>query len=209
MSKKRVQYVCQSCGATALRWAGQCKECGEWNTLVETITEARSPVAASPGWVAANQPMPLPEIQADQFQRLPVANGELSRVLGGGIVPGSVILVSSSAGLKGQPFTPGYTAAKHAIAVLTKTLRLELNGQPVRVCEIAPGMVHTDEFALNRLGDPEKAAAVYAGVAEPLLAEDIADAVRWVATRPQHVNIDLMVVQPIAQAAAHKVHREG
>jgi len=98
MSKKRVQYVCQSCGGTALRWAGQCKECGEWNTLVETITEARSPVA-SPGWAAGSQPMPLPEIQADQFQRLPVANGELSRVLGGGIVPGSVILVSGDPGI--------------------------------------------------------------------------------------------------------------
>jgi DNA repair protein RadA/Sms len=98
MSKKRVQYVCQSCGATALRWAGQCKECGEWNTLLETITEARSPVAG-PGWVPASQPVPLPQIQADQFQRLPVANGELSRVLGGGIVPGSVILVSGDPGI--------------------------------------------------------------------------------------------------------------
>jgi DNA repair protein RadA/Sms len=98
MSKKRVQYVCESCGATALRWAGQCKECGEWNTLVETITETRSPVA-SPGWMAVSQPLPLPEIQADQFQRLPVANGELSRVLGGGIVPGSVILVSGDPGI--------------------------------------------------------------------------------------------------------------
>ncbi len=99
MSKKRVQYVCQSCGATALRWAGQCHDCGEWNTLVETITEKRSTVVASPGWVMASQPMALPEIQADQFQRLPVANGELSRVLGGGIVPGSVILVSGDPGI--------------------------------------------------------------------------------------------------------------
>jgi DNA repair protein RadA/Sms len=98
MSKKRVQYVCQSCGATSVRWAGQCKECGEWNTLLETITEARSP-AASPGWVPASQPLPLPEIQADQFQRLPVSNGELSRVLGGGIVPGSVVLVSGDPGI--------------------------------------------------------------------------------------------------------------
>jgi DNA repair protein RadA/Sms len=81
-----------------LRWAGQCKDCGEWNTLVETVTEARSQVV-SPGWVAASQPMPLPEIRADQFQRLPIASGELSRVLGGGIVPGSVILVSGDPGI--------------------------------------------------------------------------------------------------------------
>jgi len=92
--------------------------------------------------------------------------------------------------------------------VLTETLRLELNGQPVRVSEIAPGMVHTEEFSLTRFGDQAKADAVYAGVDAPLLAEDIADAVSWVATRPQHVNVDLLVVKPIAQAAAHKVHRQ-
>ncbi|MDX6232333.1 MAG: hypothetical protein QOH68_1317, partial [Nocardioidaceae bacterium] len=95
-------------------------------------------------------------------------------------------------------------------AVMTETLRLELNGQPVRVTEIAPGMVRTDEFSLNRFGgDQGRADATYAGVREPLVAEDIADAIVWVATRPQHVNIDLMVLKPIAQAAAHKVHREG
>ena len=125
------------------------------------------------------------------------------------IIAGTIINIGSTAGRWAYEGGGGYTAAKHAVAVLTKTLRLELNGQPVRVAEIAPGMVRTDEFALNRLGDKAKADAVYAGVAEPLLAEDIADAVQWVATRPQHVNIDLLVVQPIAQAAAHKVHREG
>ena len=69
-------------------------------------------------------------------------------------------------------------------------------------------MVRTDEFALIRFGgDAERAAAVYAGVAEPLVAEDIADCVAWCATRPQHVNIDRLVVRPLAQAAQHKVHR--
>ena len=102
----------------------------------------------------------------------------------------------------------GYTAAKHGTQVVTETLRLELWDQPVRVCEIAPGMVQTDEFALVRFdGDEEKADAVYAGVPNPLVAEDIADAITWMATRPAHVNIDELVIRPRAQAAQHKVHR--
>jgi NADP-dependent 3-hydroxy acid dehydrogenase YdfG len=69
-------------------------------------------------------------------------------------------------------------------------------------------MVATEEFSLVRFrGDAERAAAVYAGVESPLTAEDIADCVAWVATRPAHVNIDLLVVKPLAQAAPHKVHR--
>ena len=92
---------------------------------------------------------------------------------------------------------------------MTETLRLELVDQPVRVTEIAPGMVRTEGFALTRFGgDQERAEAVYAGVAEPLVAEDIADAIVWMATRPAHVNVDLLVIKPRAQAAPHKVHRE-
>jgi NADP-dependent 3-hydroxy acid dehydrogenase YdfG len=102
----------------------------------------------------------------------------------------------------------GYTAAKHAAAAVNDTLRLELYDQPVRVTEVAPGMVHTDEFSLVRFkGDEEKAAKTYAGVSDPLTAEDIADCVAWAVTRPAHVNIDRIDVKPRAQAAAHKVHR--
>ena len=123
---------------------------------------------------------------------------------------GTLVNLGSTAGHVTYEGGGGYTAAKHGVTAMTETLRLELNGQPVRVTEIAPGMVRTDEFALNRFdGDADKAASVYAGVREPLVAEDIADAIVWVATRPQHVNVDLMVLKPIAQAAAHKVHREG
>ncbi len=121
---------------------------------------------------------------------------------------GTIINTGSIAGHLAYEGGGGYTAAKHGLAVMTETLRLELNGQPVRVTEIAPGMVRTEEFSLVRLGDKGKADAVYAGVAEPLVAEDIADAICWVATRPQHVNIDLLVIKPVAQAAPHKVHRE-
>ena len=99
MAKARVQYVCQTCGATSHRWAGQCKGCGEWNTLVETIVQARLEPSALRAWTPISQPQPLPDIKADQFQRLPVANGELARVLGGGIVPGSVVLVGGDPGI--------------------------------------------------------------------------------------------------------------
>ncbi len=123
---------------------------------------------------------------------------------------GTLINLGSTAGHITYEGGGGYTAAKHGVAAMTETLRLELNGKPVRVTEIAPGMVRTDEFALNRFdGDADKAAAVYAGVREPLVAEDIADTITWVATRPHHVNIDLLVVKPLAQAAQHKVDRSG
>ncbi|MFH7323204.1 SDR family NAD(P)-dependent oxidoreductase [Aeromicrobium sp. JJY06] len=121
---------------------------------------------------------------------------------------GTIINVGSTAGRVAYEGGGGYTAAKHALAVVTETLRLELNGQPVRISEIAPGMVKTEEFSLTLFaGGFARAEAVYAGVDEPLLAQDIADAITWVATRPPHVDIDLMVIKPVAQAAQHKVHR--
>jgi NADP-dependent 3-hydroxy acid dehydrogenase YdfG len=121
---------------------------------------------------------------------------------------GHVVVMGSTAGRIVYEGGGGYAAAKHGAAALAETLRLELNGQPVRVTEIAPGMVATPEFSLNRFGgDADKAAGVYRGVAEPLTAEDIADCVAWCVTRPPHVDIDLLVVRPLAQAAQHKVHR--
>jgi len=121
---------------------------------------------------------------------------------------GTIVNVVSTAGHVVYEGGGGYTAAKHAQHALTGTLRLELNGEPIRVIEIEPGMVKTDEFAVNRFGgDAAKAEAVYSGVAEPLLADDIADCIAWCATRPQYVNVDRLVVRPLAQAAQHKVAR--
>ncbi|HXL18637.1 MAG TPA: SDR family oxidoreductase [Streptosporangiaceae bacterium] len=121
---------------------------------------------------------------------------------------GTLLIMGSTAGFAAYEGGGGYVAAKHGTHAIAATLRLELCGQPVRVIEIAPGMVRTDEFALTRYrGDAAKAAAVYAGVAEPLTAEDVADAVAWAVTRPAHVNVDLMVLRPRAQAAQHKVFR--
>ncbi|MFJ2342013.1 SDR family NAD(P)-dependent oxidoreductase [Streptomyces antimycoticus] len=122
---------------------------------------------------------------------------------------GTIVVLSSTAGHVAYEGGGGYVAAKHGAHAIAATLRLELCGEPVRVIEIAPGMVRTDEFAVNRYrGDEAKAAAVYDGVAEPLTADDVADTVEWAVTRPSHVNIDMMVIRPRAQAAQHKVHRE-
>ncbi|MGI5402138.1 SDR family NAD(P)-dependent oxidoreductase [Streptomyces sp. CA-135486] len=122
---------------------------------------------------------------------------------------GTVVVLSSTAGHATYEGGGGYVAAKHGAHVLAETLRLEIVGTPVRVIEVAPGMVRTEEFATTRFrGDEEKAAKVYAGVAEPLTAEDVADTITWTVTRPSHVNIDLLVVRPRAQASNAKVHRK-
>ena len=121
---------------------------------------------------------------------------------------GLVVNVGSTAGRIAYEGGAGYTAAKHGTKVVSETLRLELVGEPIRVSEVAPGMVRTEEFALNRFeGDQARADAVYAGVPDPLVAEDVADAIAWITTRPAHVNIDELVIKPRAQAAQHKVHR--
>jgi NADP-dependent 3-hydroxy acid dehydrogenase YdfG len=121
---------------------------------------------------------------------------------------GTVVMLTSTAGHIVYEGGAGYAASKHAMHAMAGTLRLELFDQPVRVIEIAPGMVMTDEFSLKRFGgDAAKAASVYAGVPGPLVAEDVADCIVWSVTRPAHVNVDLLVVRPRAQAAQHKVHR--
>jgi len=137
---------------------------------------------------------------------LHVTQALLPKLIGSGA--GTIVLMGSTAGLISYEGGGGYVVAKHGTHAIAETLRLELFDQPIRVIEIAPGMVKTAEFAVNRFrGDADKAAAVYAGVAEPLTDVDIADAVVWSVTRPAHVNVDLMVLRPRAQAAQYKVHR--
>jgi NADP-dependent 3-hydroxy acid dehydrogenase YdfG len=121
---------------------------------------------------------------------------------------GHIVLTGSIAGYTVYEGGAGYTAAKHGARALMETLRLELNGKPIRVSEVAPGMVATEEFSLVRFGgDAERAAAVYQGVDAPLSADDVADLITFVATRPAHVNIDLSIIKPVAQAAAYKIAR--
>ncbi|OIK01284.1 SDR family NAD(P)-dependent oxidoreductase [Streptomyces monashensis] len=122
---------------------------------------------------------------------------------------GTVVVLTSTAGHGTYEGGGGYVAAKHGEHVLAETLRLEIVGRPVRVIEVAPGMVKTDEFALTRFGgDTARASKVYEGVAEPLTADDVADTITWAVTRPSHVNVDLLVLRPRAQASNTKVHRE-
>jgi NADP-dependent 3-hydroxy acid dehydrogenase YdfG len=119
---------------------------------------------------------------------------------------GHVVTVTSIAGFESYRGGSGYIAAKHAQRSLLRNLRLELLGEPVRVTEVAPGMVET-EFSLVRFGgDREAADRVYAGM-EPLRAEDVAECIRWALAQPSHVNVDEIVVRPRDQATATAVHR--
>jgi NADP-dependent 3-hydroxy acid dehydrogenase YdfG len=121
---------------------------------------------------------------------------------------GTVVFVTSTAAEAPYEGGGGYCGVKSAERSMAGALRLELNGEPIRVCEVSPGMVHTPEFSLRRFdGDQTRADAVYAGVPDPLVAEDIADAIHWIATRPAHVNVDRLVIRPRAQSANHKVFR--
>jgi hypothetical protein len=121
---------------------------------------------------------------------------------------GHIVNVSSTAGLEVYEGGSGYTSAKHGVHAISKTLRLELAGRPIRVTEVSPGMVETD-FSLNRFeGDATRAAGVYQGV-NALTAADVADVVAFAVTRPAHVNLDEIVIRPLQQAAAHKVVRRS
>lgn len=122
---------------------------------------------------------------------------------------GTVLNLTSTAGLDAYEGGGGYNAAKFAQHAMTNALRLEEAENNVRVIEVAPGLVQTDEFALNRLGNAQAAEKVYQGVAEPLTAEDVADVVRYAVTAPHHVNLDQIVVRPVAQAANYKLIRKG
>lgn len=118
------------------------------------------------------------------------------------------VFVTSTAAQLAYPGGGGYNAAKAAEAMLVHALRLELNGEPIRVCEIAPGMVQTEEFALNRLGgDAIAAESVYSGVEEPLQAVDVADVIAYALDAPGHVNLDLVTMRPVAQSANHLLAR--
>ncbi|MEO3799328.1 SDR family NAD(P)-dependent oxidoreductase [Nonomuraea sp. B1E8] len=121
---------------------------------------------------------------------------------------GVLVMLTSTAGLVSYEGGGGYCAAKHAQTSMVETLRLELVGQPVRIVEIAPGMVRSEGFAVTRFrGDEAAAARVYEGVPDPLTSDDVADAIAWTVTRPAHVNVDRMVIRPRAQAAQHRIHR--
>ena len=120
---------------------------------------------------------------------------------------GHIVNITSVAGFETYKGGAGYTAVKHAARAITRTLRLELNGEPIRITEIAPGLVETEFSVVRFHGDRKAAKAVYAGL-KPLSAEDVADCIVFAVTRPPHVDIDEMVVRPVAQATTFQVARK-
>lgn len=132
-------------------------------------------------------------------------------LLRAGWTPGTsagIVMITSIAGHVVYEGGGGYNAAKFAQHAMTRVLRLELAGEPIRVIEVAPGMVKTDEFSLVRFnGDEAKAAAVYDNVPDPLVADDIAEAIVHALELPPHVDLDMITIKPVAQAAPHKVIR--
>ncbi|MFS0867934.1 SDR family oxidoreductase [Microbacterium sp. 179-B 1A2 NHS] len=118
------------------------------------------------------------------------------------------LFVTSTAAQTAYPGGAGYNAAKAGESMIARALRLELNGEPIRVAEIAPGMVQTEEFTLNRLaGDRAAAEKVYDGVRNPLTASDVADVIAYALNAPGHVNLDLVTMRPVAQSAQHLLAR--
>ncbi len=118
------------------------------------------------------------------------------------------VYVTSTAAQAAYPGGAGYNAAKAGESMLVHALRLELNGEPIRVVEVAPGMVHTEEFSRNRLGGDQGAAdRVYEGVEQPLVAADVADVIAYALNAPGHVNLDLVTMRPVAQSAQHLLAR--
>lgn len=121
---------------------------------------------------------------------------------------GHVINLGSTAGFETYPGGAGYTASKHALRAVTRTLRLELLGEPVRVTEISPGLVETEFSIVRFAGDEARARAVYKGV-EPLTADDVAACIAFAASRPPHVSIDELVLRPRDQASSTQIHRRA
>jgi NADP-dependent 3-hydroxy acid dehydrogenase YdfG len=143
--------------------------------------------------------------EANVLGSMRMTRGLLAKLVESG--DGHVVAVTSIAAFETYRGGAGYSAAKHAQRAMLRALRLELLGRPVRITEVAPGMVET-EFSLVRFaGDEAAADRVYAGM-RPLDAADVAECIRWAVAQPSHVNVDEIVVRPRAQATATEVHRE-
>ena len=157
---------------------------------------------------------PVASADIDAWQRMYAVNvigtERVTRALLPAVVAarGAIVFVTSVAADGPYEGGAGYCGAKAAERMIAGTLRLEFYDQPIRITEISPGLVSTEEFSLTRFGgDQSRADAVYADVPNPLVAEDVADAITWMATRPAHVNIDRLTIRPVAQAAQHKLFR--
>lgn len=182
--------------------------------LAEAVGERCDLLVNNAGGAVGLEPLAEADLDAwtTMYETNVLGTGRVTKALMPAIeaAEGTIVFVTSTAAEAAYEGGSGYNAAKAGERMLAGALRLELVGRPVRVCEVAPGLVHTEEFSLVRFGgDRARADAAYAGVPDPLVADDVADAIAWVATRPRHVNIDRLVIRPRAQAANHKLHRVG
>lgn len=206
----RLEAVAKEIDGTPLRLDVTDKESAA--AFVEAVPECRLLVNNAGG---AKGLEPVAEADEDDWRWMFEANVIGTLRLTQGLLPklrasgdGHIITVTSIAALAPYDNGAGYTGAKHAQAMLHRTLRGELLGEPIRLTEICPGMVET-EFSLVRFeGDQEKADNVYRGLT-PLTAEDVADVIAFAATRPSHVNLDQITLMPRAQASASRAYREG
>jgi NADP-dependent 3-hydroxy acid dehydrogenase YdfG len=206
----RLDEVAQSIGGSARVHPLDVTDSASVDAFCAAVSECRLLVNNAGGALGLT---PVADADEEQWRWMYEANvigvlrmtrALLPRLIASG--DGHVITIGSIAAFEPYPGGAGYNAAKHAVRAVMDVLRMELLGQPVRVSEIDPGMVET-EFSIVRFGgDEARAAKVYEGVT-PLTADDIADCIAWVATRPSHVDIDQLVVRPRDQARATMVHR--
>jgi NADP-dependent 3-hydroxy acid dehydrogenase YdfG len=182
------------------------------DALAEAVPEAAIVVHSAGGALGLE---PVAESDPEQWRQMYDANVLGVMRVTKALLPalersgdGHIVVLGSVAGTEVYPGGGGYTAAKHAVNAVTRTLRLELLGKPIRVTEMAPGLVET-EFSLVRFGgDEERSRQIYEGL-RPLTAEDVAEAIAFVVTRPSHVNIDYLAIKPRAQVTATIVHRDA
>lgn len=191
--------------ASVTALAAQVSELGPIDSLVHVAGGAKGADSVESGSIADWQWMY--EVNVLSAQRLVSAFLPQLRASAAEFGHADLLFVTSTASQAAYAGGAGYNAAKAGEAMLANALRLELNGEPLRVIEIAPGMVHTEEFTLTRLGDQAAVDAVYEGVERPLVAADVADIIAYALNAPGHVNLDLVTVRPVAQAANYKLHR--
>lgn len=207
----RIEALADEIGGTAV----QCDITSEDDVerLAEAVGARLDVLVNNAGGAFGQEPVAEADLDAwtQMFDVNVIGTGRVTKRLLPALVEaeGVAVFVTSTAAESTYEGAAGYCGAKAAERAVAEALRQEIVHLPVRVCEVSPGMVQTDEFALVRYdGDEERAKAVYEGVKEPLVADDVADAISFAATRPSHVNIDRIIMRPRAQATQFKVHRE-
>lgn len=214
---ERLQALADETGASAIACdltdadavtalAAELEASGPVHALVQVAGGARGTDRVEDG--SADDWQWMFDVNVLAAQRLTAALLPLLRAAAARDGHADTLFVTSTAAQVAYPGGGGYNAAKAAEGMLVRVLRQELNGEPIRVVEVAPGMVHTEEFTLNRLGGDQVAAdAVYSGVEAPLVAEDVADVIAYALGTPGHVNLDLITMRPVAQSAQHLLAR--